>query len=139
MGDYQAVQFQEESVKGFKWDDIAYYSEVDIMFDLADYYDTAKRETRTQTVLSVRERHPTKYFGKFPQSYLRHFFLVESWSYAAIRIRAIRFPFLRSPSLHLRPADRARCAELGVLIGCQDLVRPWSVPIDLCLELHHSQ
>jgi hypothetical protein len=66
MGDYQAVQFQEESVKGFKWDDIAYYSEVDIMFDLADYYDTAKRETRTQTVLSVRERHPTKYFGFVP-------------------------------------------------------------------------
>lgn len=84
LGDYQAVQFQEESVKGFKWDDIAYYSEVDIMFDLADYYDMAKRATRTQTVLSVRERHPTKYFGKFPQSfhvqensYSRHVFLVE--------------------------------------------------------------
>lgn len=64
MGDYQAVQFQEESVKGFKWDDIAYYSEVDIMFDLADYYDEEKKRKATQKVYSVRERNPIKYFGK---------------------------------------------------------------------------
>ena len=61
---HSVINFQEESVPGLNWDSIMPNSNIDIMVDAAYFIKRAKPGKGEQTVYSVRELDPKKYFGK---------------------------------------------------------------------------
>jgi hypothetical protein len=84
---YSEIHFKEESVPGLDWDSISAYTNVDIMFDLADYLDEKKKNLGDQKVYCVRGRFPTKYFGFVP---LDRFFLnVLAFIFAPLIVRDV--------------------------------------------------